>query len=237
MPSAPSFLAVHLSPRPPPSFPSAFRCTPTRHAWMPRAGSSLCGAPTTAIRSRAGAAPAPGAPTWKPPATPGSRAQLRAEFPRNPKVVRRSMSICLRPTTPSQDVNGRFGSSSVPSYPWTKPPAFRLPTPEIQGGPDRGKGTRVESALKRLARMRVPVVSQPCLARLLPRLHPRRGAAERRPGGAGGCTPTCRGERALSQPLLLGWRRLDLRNAPPHPPSALSLLGVSATASETQCRL
>lgn len=84
LPSAPSLLAVHLSPRPPPSFPSAFRCTPTRHAWMPRAGSSLCRAPTTAIRSRVAAAPAPGAPTWKPPATAGSRAQLRAEFPRNP---------------------------------------------------------------------------------------------------------------------------------------------------------
>lgn len=154
LPSAPSLLAVHLSPRPPPSFPSAFRCTPTRHAWMPKAGSRLCRAPTTAIRSRVAAAPAPGAPTWKTPATAGSRAQLRAEFPRNPKVFRRSMSICLRPTTPSQDVKGRFGSSSVPSYPWTKPPAFRLPTPEIQGGRGRGEGTRVESALRRLARMR-----------------------------------------------------------------------------------
>lgn len=62
-------------------------------------------------------------------------------------------------------------------------------------------------------------VSQPYPAPLLPHLHPRRGAAERRPGGAGGCTPTCLGERALSQPQLLGWRRRDLRNAPPSPRS------------------
>lgn len=62
-------------------------------------------------------------------------------------------------------------------------------------------------------------VSQPCPVPLLPRLHPRGGAAKRRPGGAGGCTPTCPGERALSQPLLLGWRRRDLRNAPPAPRS------------------
>lgn len=80
VPSAPSSLTVHLSSRPPPSFPRGFRGTRTRHAWMPRTGSSLCGAPTTAIRSRAMATPAPSAPTWNPPATPGSRAQLLIEF-------------------------------------------------------------------------------------------------------------------------------------------------------------
>lgn len=61
--------------------------------------------------------------------------------------------------------------------------------------------------------------SQPSPAWRLPRLHPRCGAAERRPGGAGGSTPTCLGERALSQPLFLGWRRRHLRNAPPSPHS------------------
>lgn len=64
--------------------------------------------------------------------------------------------------------------------------------------------------------------AQPCPACLLPRLHPRCGAAaaaERRPGGAGGSTPTCLGERARRQPLLLGWRRRDLRSAPPSPHS------------------
>lgn len=80
VPSAPSFLAIHLSSRPSPSFPRGFRGTRTGHAWMPGAGSSLCGAPTTAIRSRATAAPAPSAPTWNPPATLGSRAQLLVEF-------------------------------------------------------------------------------------------------------------------------------------------------------------
>lgn len=80
VPSAPSSLTVHLSSRPPPSFPKGFRGTRTRHAWMPRTGSSLCGAPTTAIRSRAMATPAPSAPTWNPPAPPGSRAQLLIEF-------------------------------------------------------------------------------------------------------------------------------------------------------------
>lgn len=51
VPSAPSLLAIHLSSRPPPSFPRGFRGTRTRHAWMPGAGSSLCGEPTTAIPS------------------------------------------------------------------------------------------------------------------------------------------------------------------------------------------
>lgn len=112
------------------------------------------------------------------------------------------MEAPVSPTTLGQSLQlsgfplGRFKEARAAR----KGPAWRAP-PGVRPGCGAGRA------------------SQPSPARLLPRLHPRCGAAERRPGGAGGSTPTCLGERALSQPLLLRWRRPDLRNAPPSPHS------------------
>lgn len=145
------------------------------------------------------------------------------------------MSICLSLATPSQGCEPESWQLQCPQPSLDK--AFRLPTPEIQGGPGQQKRDASGERLQASGQDAVRTASQPCPATLLPRLLPRRGAAERKPGGAGGSTPTCLGERAFSQPLLLRWRRLDLRNAPHPHPRALSLLGVSTAASETRRRL
>lgn len=130
------------------------------------------------------------------------------------------MSICLRTVIPSRGCVGeRFGSSSVPNHPWTKPPAFGFPLRRFKEARAAGKGRAWRAPPGVGPGCGAGRASQPSPARWLPRLHPRCGAAERRPGGAGGSTPTCLGERVLSQPQLLGWRRRDLRSAPPSPHS------------------
>lgn len=112
-----------------------------------------------------------------------------------------------------------MGSSRVPNPPGQslQPSGFPLWRFKEAGAAGKGRAWRAPPGVgPGCGAGRVP---PPSPARLLPRLHPRCGAAELKPGGAGGSTPTCLGERALSQPLLLGWRRWDLCNAPPSPHS------------------
>ncbi|MEJ1285946.1 hypothetical protein NN561_016947 [Cricetulus griseus] len=145
------------------------------------------------------------------------------------------MLICLRPTTPSQGVRERFGSPSVPSHPWTKPPAFPAPTPEIQGGRGSGEGTRVESASRRLARMRCGPCPNP-IQRRCSRTCIRAEVLQ----SAGRAAPVAAHPRAwVSAPSasLSYSAGAGEISATPHPPRALSLLGVSAAASETRRRL
>lgn len=64
------------------------------------------------------------------------------------------MSICLRTVIPSRGCGRKVWKLQCPQPPLDKASSFRLPTPEIQGGPGSGERTRVESASRRRARMR-----------------------------------------------------------------------------------
>lgn len=79
------------------------------------------------------------------------------------------------------------------------------------------RGERLQASGQDAVRAAQPSPAQPACSRAC--CGAAAAAAERRPGGAGGSTPTCLGERARRQPLLLGWRRRDLRSAPPSPHS------------------
>lgn len=176
-----------------------------------------------------------------------SRARLRAPFPRSPRALPRvndHLSLSPKPGF------GQLGSlRPLPTSPGISGQSHLASHPGI------GKETRVESSTRRWAT--VPVPGCACCVRSCGyRLHgagtplavppapalDRRGAAGRRPCGAGSSTPTC---PSCARPRPADATRL----APPGFPGgptlrgryaslpAFSLLGVSAAASKTRRRL
>lgn len=113
-------------------------------------------------------------------------------------------------------VSERFGSSSVPNHPWTKHPAFRLPTPGDSRRPGQreknARGERLQASGQDAVRAARPSPPQPGCSRACTR------AAVLQ--SAGRAAPVAPHPRAwVSVPSASRWRRRDLRNAPPSPHS------------------